>query len=208
MKISYAIPFCGEWVEIKNLLSTLIPNIDEEDEIVILVDSTKVSTNDISTSGLVSVSDKIKIEFAEFKGNFADWKNLLNSYCTGDYIYQIDADECPTEAFLKIFKTILKDNPDVELFRVPRENRVEGLTQEDILQWGWRVTDDGLVNWPDYQWRIYKNRKDIKWEGIVHEKPTGFKTYVHLPANHLFALSHNKSIEKQRKQNNYYNTLS
>ena len=204
MKISYAIPYCGEWKELQKLLSVLSPVIAQGDEIIILVDETKVNFSDFVHELNMP---QVKTCGGKFTGNFADWKNHLNSLCTGDYIYQIDADEYPTEVFLQNIKAILEKNPDVEIYAVPRENRVEGLTDEDIQNWGWRVTEDGLVNWPDYQWRLYKNKPDIKWQGKVHEKPVGFKSYAYLPASHLFALTHNKDIERQRKQNNYYNTL-
>ncbi len=31
----------------------------------------------------------------KFDRHFADWKNKLTSFCNGDYIFQIDADEIP-----------------------------------------------------------------------------------------------------------------
>ena len=34
---------------------------------------------------------------------------------------------------------------------------------------GWNVNDKGWVNWPDYQWRIWKNKPKIKWKNKVHE---------------------------------------
>jgi hypothetical protein len=41
--------------------------------------------------------------------------------------------------------------------RVPRVNTVKGITQEHIQKWGWIVDNQGRVNWPDLQWRIYAN---------------------------------------------------
>jgi hypothetical protein len=63
------------------------------------------------------------------------------------------------------------------------------------------------VNWPDYQWRIYKNSPDIKWINKVHERLEGFKTYTALPSDSSFALFHPKTIDKQERQNNYYSSL-
>ena len=31
----------------------------------------------------------------EFDGHFANWKNKLTEMCSGDWIFQIDADEMP-----------------------------------------------------------------------------------------------------------------
>lgn len=64
-----------------------------------------------------------------------------------------------------------------------------------------------IVNWPDYQWRIWKNKPEIKWVNKVHERLDGFKTYTAMPDVEYFALNHPKTIEKQEKQNNYYDTL-
>jgi hypothetical protein len=36
------------------------------------------------------------------------------------------------------------------MFRVPRVNTVEGITQQHIQQWRWNVNENGWVNWPDY----------------------------------------------------------
>ena len=90
---------------------------------------------------------------------------------------------------------------------MPRVNTVEGLTQEHIDKWRWNLNEDGWVNWPDYQWRIWKNKPEIKWKNKVHEVLDGFKTYAPLPAQEELALYHPKEIERQEKQNAYYDTL-
>ena len=51
------------------------------------------------------------------------------------------------------------------------------------------------VNWPDYQWRIWKNKSEIKWVNKVHEVLTGFETFSPLPQNPELALQHSKTIE-------------
>ena len=208
MKISYAIPFCGEWEELNKLLEVSCACISSEDEIIILVDQTKVSRSEFEARFKFNLDYRdFEVHYSNFTGNFADWKNLLNSYCSGDYIFQIDADELPKPDFLTHIKQILENNSEIELFQVPRENYVEGLTEDDIRNWGWNVTADGRVNWPDYQYRLYKNKAEIRWEGRVHERPAGFKVFTKFPAVSSFALVHRKSIERQRKQNAYYNTL-
>ena len=94
-----------------------------------------------------------------------------------------------------------------EVIRVPRVNTVNGLTEEYIRQWGWNVDEKGWVNWPDFQWRIYKNHPKIRWVNKVHEVLEGYNTWSNLHEDERFALYHPKDIEKQVKQNNYYNTL-
>ena len=89
--------------------------------------------------------------------------------CSGDWIFQIDADEVPHETLIELLPEIILSNPDNEVIRVPRVNTVNGLTEEYIRQWGWNVDEKGWVNWPDFQWRIYKNNTKIKWVNKVHE---------------------------------------
>ena len=96
---------------------------------------------------------------------------------------------------------------DVDVILVPRVNIVKGLTKEHIQRWGWHVNEQGWVNWPDPQWRIYKNVDYIKWENKVHEKLTGYKTISNLPVDINFSLHHIKTIERQEQQNEYYSTL-
>ena len=207
MKISYAITVCNEYKEIQKLISTLFANSREEDEIVVLFDK-KAGTSQV-WNYLVELQneDWIRAYPKSFKDHFADWKNHLTSLCSGDYIFQIDADEIPDKQLLLSLPKIIEGNPDNEVYLVPRVNTVEGLTDEHIQKWGWRVDDKGWVNWPDYQWRIWKNKPEIKWVNKVHEKLEGFKTYATLPPMKDLALYHPKEIKRQEKQNEYYSTL-
>jgi hypothetical protein len=205
MKISYAITVCNELEEIKRLVSFLLSNKRKEDEIVILFDE---------KNGTDKVFDYIESQvhgcevFCEkFEGHFADWKNLLTSHCEGDYIFQIDADEIPNLTLIEHLPEILEMNQGIDVLLVPRVNTVEGLTQEHIQKWGWVVDNQGWVNYPDFQWRIYKNTPDIKWINKVHEKLIGYKTISNLPQIEECSLYHPKTIERQEKQNNYYDTL-
>jgi hypothetical protein len=141
-----------------------------------------------------------------FDGHFANMKNYLTGLCTGDYIYQIDADEMVDEHILKLLPQVLESN-DVEVLRVPRINTVEGLTQEHINKWGWHVNEQGWVNFPDYQWRIYKNNAGITWVNQVHEALTGYRSVAALPADKEWCLLHPKDIKRQERQNTYYDTL-
>lgn len=101
---------------------------------------------------------------------------------------------------------ILEAN-EVDVIRVPRINTVKGLTPQHIQKWGWLVDENGWINFPDYQWRIYRNSPEIKWENKVHEILTGYKTVSHLPTEKEFCLIHDKTIERQEKQNNLYDNL-
>jgi hypothetical protein len=208
MKISYAITVCDEKKEIKRLVDFLLHHKRQNDEIVVLFDQ-KNGNEEIAT--MLTKLNKLpnfQMWRGFFDGHFADWKNKLTEYCSGDYIFQIDADEEVTEKFITELPTVLEVNDDVEVFRIPRVNKVNGLTEEHIQKWGWQVGPQGNVNWPDYQWRIWKNKKDIKWQNKVHEVLVGHNNFTDLPAIEEWALIHIKDIKKQEKQNNYYSTLT
>ena len=207
MKISYAITVCNELEEVKRLVTFLHHNKREQDEIVVLADSPKMSQELQDQLYRYSSANWIKLIESKFEGHFADWKNKFFKVCSGDYIFQIDADELPTEDLITNLPYILEINQDVDVFLVPRINTVEGLTHDHIRQWRWVVNEKGWVNFPDYQWRIYRNDSTITWKNRVHEVLEGFKTSTLLPAEEMYCLYHLKTIERQEKQNNYYETL-
>jgi hypothetical protein len=210
MKITYAITVCNEFVEIQKLIAQLLKGKRPQDDIVVLVDMTKNEPTSELLGYLHRLSSNNYIYLSEqtFNNHFADWKNYLTSICSGDYIFQIDADEYPDELFISHLPDLLELNSEIEVYLVPRINTVEGLTDEHIDRWGWHVNAAGWINHPDYQWRIWKNVPEIQWVNKVHEKLVGFKSYAMLPADtRAFSLYHPKTIAKQEKQNNYYNTL-
>ena len=209
MKISYAITVCNEFVEIQQLITFLRKNKRLQDEIVVLVDMTKNEPTSELLGYLhrLSSSNYIHLSEQKFNNHFADWKNALVSLCTGDFIFQIDADEYPNEQLIALLPEILESNPDVDLYWVPRINTVEGITPEHIQQWRWNVNEKGWVNFPDYQSRLYRKTQSITWVNKVHERINGAQVFTHLPAEENFCLYHPKTIERQEKQNNYYNTL-
>lgn len=207
MTITYAITVCNEFVEIQRLVAHLLKHKRIQDNIVILFDETNGDSEIEAFLRSHSINKDFAWHKSKFEGHFADWKNKLTSYCTGDYIFQIDADEIPHEKLIEVLPFVLEENCDCEVFLVPRVNTVEGLTLGHIKKWGWNVNDQGWVNWPDNQWRIWKNNPGIKWINKVHEKLDGYKTWTILPEMEEFALYHHKTINRQEKQNAYYDTL-
>ena len=207
MKITYAITVCNEQFEIIRLVEMILDNKRPQDDIVVLYDQT--NGNSEIPDWLTKKSKLPGFQFwrGAFKGHFADWKNKLTEYCSGDYIFQIDADELPHSDLITNLPSILENNPNNEVYLVPRVNTVQGLTNEHINNWGWKVDDRKRVNWPDYQWRIWKNITEIKWINKVHERLDGYKTFAALPEAEEFSLSHPKTIERQEKQNKFYDTL-
>ena len=208
MKISYAIPVCNELLEITKLLNFLKKYIDKEDEVVVLFDTNNGSQSVEQFLRAKSVNPTFFNWYPyHFDGHFANMKNHLKSLCTGDWIFQIDADELPHESLITNLKELLKLNPTTEMFLVPRVNTVDGLTQEHINKWRWNVNEKGWVNWPDYQTRIIQNGSKIKWQNKVHEQIVGISTKGALPMEEEWCLYHPKDIKRQEAQNNFYNTL-
>ena len=210
MKITYAITVCNELVEIQRLLDLLLKHKRTVDDIVILVDNPGGEDDEMISTLYQYEShnhDHMTVWRGEFEGHFADWKNRLTSYCTGDYIFQIDADEIPTKTLIEYLPDIIEGNPTVDVLLVPRINTVEGLTEKHVQRWGWNVNQTGWVNFPDYQWRIWQNKPEIKWKNKVHEVLEGYKIMSTLPSEEEYCLHHPKTIDKQIKQNNYYDTL-
>jgi len=211
MKISYAITVCNEIEEIKKLIPFLLKHKRDEDEIVVQQDEISKGDNKVlkvqNYLNDLIFSSKIKFVSKPLNNNFSEFKNNLNLHCTGDFIFQIDADEILTEQFITNLHSILENNKDIEAYYVNRINTIEGITREHIQRWGWNINSYGHINWPDKQLRIYKNSPDIKWEGKVHETIKGYKTISQFPDDLSWALNHPKTIERQEKQNEYYDTL-
>ena len=205
MRISYAITVCNELEEISRLLNFLHQHKRPNDEICVLLDKPKASQQLLDELYYWSSKDIIILKESEFKGHFADWKNELTRMCSGNYIFQIDADEVPNDNLIESLPSILKNNTDVIL--TPRINIVEGITPQHIQMWGWKQNDKGWVQFPDYQWRIFRNTPDIKWINKLHEVLDGYKTYAYLPEFEEYSLYHYKHISKQESQNNFYSRL-
>ena len=206
MKISYAITVCNEFVELQSLLPHILKYKRREDEVVILFDESKGDEGIEEFLRAKSVNNAFAWHKDKFDGHFGDWKNKLTDLCNGDYIFQIDADEIPNKELIDNLPQILEMN-SVDVILVPRVNLVDGLTDEYIKKWNWNVDDKGRVNWPDPQWRVYKKSESIRWINKVHEKLEGYDTISNLPWVEELSLFHHKDIDKQIKQNDYYDTL-
>lgn len=206
--ISYAILACNEHTELHTLLSKLTKKLRAEDEIVVVLDTDNHTKQVKALCEEYKVLPNFSYYFGALNKDFAAHKNYLNSKCTKEWIFNIDADEYPCDTLLDNLHDILTMNSDVDMIAVPRVNKVNGLTIGHIQKWRWTVDNEERVNWPDYQLRLYKNIPNIKWEGKVHERPVGWLKGSHLPYDtDVYALVHIKDIDRQEKQNELYNTI-
>ena len=208
INVTYAVTVCNEINEITNLVDFLQPRIKSEDEILIQYDTDSATSQIIDYLKIVSQLHKnIRVISFPLNGDFASFKNNLKNHANGIFIFQIDADEMPTEYMVENLSDLLEYNKDVDLFFVPRINTVNGLTPEHIKKWRWNVNEKGWVNFPDYQTRLYRRTSEIEWQGKVHERIVGYNTLSVLPQEEQFCLYHHKQIERQEKQNAYYETI-
>ena len=219
MKISYLVTCSTETTTLERLLRKLeivVPSKEEEVVVVADTDTRNENTDKI----LNSFSDKFRIMYHSLEKNYGAHKNWGAEQCVGDWIFQIDGDEIPSEYTLgENLQNIISVNPGIELLFVPRINDFKGVGPEHAAQWGWRLTEmeffrpsenqrvkAPVVNAPDYQSRIYKNEPSrIRWDRRLHEKIEGHESMSKLPDDEAFALYHDKTIEKQLETNKRYN---
>lgn len=206
--ISYTTSAFNEDRELNKLLNILSKSITDDDEVIVQLDSERV-TDEVRKVCSMYQEKLPSLKVIEFPLNndFSFFKNNLLQHCSKPWIFNIDADEMPTDFLIENLNQVLEANDSIEMFYVPRWNMVEGITEEHIQRWGWRFDEWGRINWPDWQTRIYKNKKEIVWQNKVHERLTGFETYAFLPDEKDWCLFHNKTIDRQEKQNNFYNHM-
>lgn len=206
--ISYTISVCNEHSELLKLLYYLKDKIKEDDEIVIQMDEDTVTDE---VKGVIDnnrhLIKNLTVTAFPLNKDFSAFKNNFKNNCKKDWIFNIDADEMPSQFLIDNIHQILKDNSDVEMMLVPRWNVVDGITDEHIVKWQWNYDEFGRINWPDYQTRIYRNTENIIWKNKVHERLSGYKSHSSLPAEDVFCLYHVKSIDRQEKQNEFYSEI-
>ena len=208
VNVTYAITVCNEINEITKLINFLHPRIQSDDEILIQYDEGGVTDDVKGYLRIINdLHDNINVIGFPLNKDFASYKNNLKNHANGIFIFQIDADELPSEYLITNMHDLLEANKDIDLFFVPRVNTVEGLTDEHVKKWRWNVNEKGWVNWPDVQTRIYRRTSEIEWEGKVHERIKGYNTMTYLPLEEEFALYHPKDIQRQEKQNELYETI-
>ena len=195
MKLSYAITVCNESRELYSLIAFIKKVKDPEDEITILVDSAHVTQN--VRDVLTFYKEDIIVNERPFCGDFSVHRNYHTEMCTGDYIFLIDADEMPQETLIRNMKQTIEESKG-DAFMVPRINIHPGSTAEWIAASHFTVNEMGWINWPDFNYRIFKNDpKKIRFTNSLHESLTGFENRIVFSARPELAIWHIKSVEKQ-----------
>lgn len=170
-------------------------------------DLIEISTNKFTESDYERIISKFSYSFENLNGDFSQFRNKAHSHVPiGDWVVQLDADEDVDGEFILNLNDILSKNDSVDLIYIARENIVNGITDEYIRKMGWTISEDGLLNYPDYQGRIYKKLTENMWINKVHEVVSGVKTKAYTKKKEL-TLVHVKDFEKQKQQNEFYDKL-
>jgi glycosyltransferase involved in cell wall biosynthesis len=177
----------------------------------VILDDNSTNPKTLEALNQVACQKDIFVHKHSLDNNYSEHKNFGTKQCSGDWVFQIDGDELPSDTLIYNIRDIININNNVELIYVPRINDFIGVTEDHAKQWGWQLTHSSLynrpiVNWPDFQSRLYKrDYPRIKWDRRLHEKIIGYTKYAFLPDDEEFALYHDKTIEKQIETNQRYN---
>lgn len=194
--ICYAVTASDEENELSLLLNQLSKHIRVEDEILLLLDSSSVTQQVRNVVEAYRTIINTLIEYP-LERDFAKFKNHIIQHTDKDYIFQIDADELLSPLLIANLPSYLSSNSDVEMFRVARINL---LIDDDKPLIAWEqlssVDEKEYINFPDYQYRIFKNGTQVRWIRSLHEILSGYKTYSYLPKEKTLCLLHSKHASK------------
>jgi hypothetical protein len=204
MKISYQILCKNEGYSLEKLINLLMDHIDSNDEINICRDLLGENPQTKEILKLYSGFECINVYEREITHTIHNQKNWLATKANGDYLFYLDADELLDPTLIQNLKIILENNPNVDVYFLPRTNIVIGLKEEYRKSRGWKVDQEGRINWPDIQDRIFKNNGEIKYNEIPHGRLINYKEYTILPLENVYAIYHEKTMEKQENDNAWH----
>ncbi len=130
-----------------------------------------------STDKTIKIAENYgaKIVLAEKKErDFAAWHNQGKKEASGEWLFKLDADERITPELKKEIQKVIKEK-GFNAYAVPRQNILLG----KVMRFGgW---------YPDYQIRLFKKDKLIRWQGKLHERPLfeGELGYLKNPMVHI-----------------------
>jgi glycosyltransferase involved in cell wall biosynthesis len=201
--ITYAITVADEDFEFKRLINSLQPYLFEDEEIVILADSNKVTNKIIDHAEYC----KLNINFFDFQMDFSEFKNQLFRLSSKNYIFQIDADEQIPISLIYILRKIALQN-EIDLLWIPRINKTYGIDKLEEKE-DREKNSMGWKGFPDMQGRFFKNVDYIRWSGKVHETLHGSKnqrSIIQEPIE-LYSILHVKDKVKVDKQLSMYASM-
>jgi len=167
MFLSYLVTCHNETDSLEKLLNTLISNRKKQHEIVLLDD---YSDNQKTLEIIQKYKKNINFYQHKLNKNYGAHKNYGIELCKGEWIFQLDADEIPTDGLIENIDLIIESNNNNEVLWLPRLNYFHGVTQQDINMWGWQCsTFKDLINE-----KIIDNESDeykfLKINGFILEE--------------------------------------
>jgi glycosyltransferase involved in cell wall biosynthesis len=203
MNITFLITACNEIDELK--LNLTLVNIfrEKKDEILVLLDEKNCSEEIKKIAELNSD----RVIFKELNGDFSSFKNFGILESKYNYILHLDADELINAFIINQIRGLIVNDPSISGVHVPRINIITNASKEDLDALNFKVNENNWINWPDYQPRFINKNSGIKFINKVHETFSNFSQTKFLQAHPVNALLHVKSLEKQKKQNKYYDSI-
>lgn len=172
--ISYLITCKNEGSQIESLLHRLFKYKDGNECIILDDYSDDASTIEILNNTVSSGAGFFQLHRHALENNYSAHKNYGKSLCKGQYIFQIDADEVPSEFLLENIKDILTLNSDIDLFWIPRINNFRGVTDIEAKKWGWQLTkmpeliQEKIIDDQSYEYEFLKKNGYILEEIKMH----------------------------------------
>jgi len=141
INVTYAITVCNEITEITTLVDFLQPRIKSEDEILIQYDSDSATSQIKDYLNIISqIHKNIRVISFPLNKDFASFKNNLKNNANGIFIFQIDADEMPSEYLVenKVHERIAGYNtlsilPQEEIYCLYHHKQIERQEKQNAL---------------------------------------------------------------------------
>jgi glycosyltransferase involved in cell wall biosynthesis len=161
--ISYLVTCKNTGSELQFLLERLY-KYGQNNECIILDDySDDLLTLQVLDNASDNNNSFFNVHKHKLDGNYSEHKNYGKSLCRGEYIFQIDDDELPSETLLESLKELIELNNDVDLFWIPRINIFLGVDDIEAKKWGWRLTKipelvkEKIIDDQSYEYKFLKN---------------------------------------------------
>ncbi len=147
-KVSVVIITKNEEERIKDCIKSVL---GWADEVIVVDDESQDKTVDIAKS----LGVKVFVRKMDIEGKHRNW---AYAQAENDWIFSLDADERVTEELKKEITEVLKTNPKVNAFAIPRKNFIG----DYWIRWG------GL--YPSAQIKLFRKDK-FRWEEVeVHPR--------------------------------------
>lgn len=141
-KLSIAILTHNEGQYVQNLFEYVVRYItnnqtDLEFEVIVVDD---FSDEPITVQALEWIKTQpvdVTVYQRALNNDFANQKNFLNSKCTGDWIFNLDADEIIYDDLMDLIPDVIELNTNIEAYWISRINTIDGVTERHYRQYMW-----------------------------------------------------------------------